>query len=169
MFYYCSGLTSLDLSSFDTSKVTDISDMFQNCYKLTSITFGNNFDTSNVTNMGGMFQYCSGLTSLNLSNFDTSAVTNMSNMFYNCSKLTFLDLSSFDTSKVTNMYYMFRDCSKLISITFGYKANVSKVTSYSYIFYNVPSTCTLTLCENTRNSWNKLISSYTLNVVENEC
>ena len=170
MFYYCSGLTSIEFGdNFDTSNVTGMYGMFYKCSGLTSIDFGDNFDTSNVNNMSSMFYYCTSLTELNLSNFDTSAVTNMSNMFYNCSKLTFLDLSSFDTSKVTNMYYMFRDCSKLISITFGYKANVSKVTSYSYIFYNVPSTCTLTLCENTRNSWNKLISSYTLNVVENEC
>ena len=42
------------------------------------------FDTSEVTNMGGMFTGCSSLTNLDVSNFDTSKVTNMSNMFLNC-------------------------------------------------------------------------------------
>jgi hypothetical protein len=74
-----------------------------------------------------------------------------------------------DTSKVTNMNSMFRDCSGLTSIDFGYKADVPKVTSYSSMFYNVPTSCTLTLCNNTKDSWNKIISSYTLNVVESEC
>ena len=63
------------------------SKMFFNKSKLTSIDVSN-FDTSNVTNMGGMFNTCDKLTSIDVSNFDTSKVTNMSIMFYGCSKLT---------------------------------------------------------------------------------
>ena len=37
MFWSCSGLTSLDLSSFDTGNVTDMHLMFENCYKLERI------------------------------------------------------------------------------------------------------------------------------------
>ena len=37
MFKDCSGLTSLDISSFDTSNVTDMSNMFDGCASLTSI------------------------------------------------------------------------------------------------------------------------------------
>ena len=59
---------------------------FNNCSGLTSLNLSS-FDTSAVTNMGYMFRGCSGLTSLNLSNFDTSAVTNMTNMFQNCTAL----------------------------------------------------------------------------------
>ena len=40
-----------------------------------------NFDTSKVTNMRSMFFGMSNLTTLNLSNFDTSKVTNMGSMF----------------------------------------------------------------------------------------
>ena len=112
MFYECSKLTSLDLSSFDTSQVTSMRGMFYGCSKLTSLDLSN-FNTSQITNTYNMFYYCSKLTSLNLSNWDTSNITNMSQMFYNCSKLTSLDLSSFDTSKVTNSYSMFtavKDC-----------------------------------------------------------
>ena len=106
MFYYCSGLTSLDLSSFDTSNVTNMSHMFYYCSGLTSLDLSN-FDTSNVTDMSHMFYYCSGLTSLDLSNFDTSKVTNMYGMFNYCRSLTSLDLSNFNTFSVTDMGYMF--------------------------------------------------------------
>ena len=68
MFYKCSGLTSLDLS---------------------------NFNTENVTDMYGMFYKCSGLTSLDVINFNTQKVTDMRSMFYNCSSFTSLDISSF--------------------------------------------------------------------------
>ena len=66
-----------------------------------------NFNTSKVTNMINMFAYCSSLTSLDLSSFDTSNVMDMRGMFSGCSSLTSLDLNSFNTSKVTNILQMF--------------------------------------------------------------
>ena len=53
MFNCCYGLTSLDLSSFDTSKVTNMWNMFQGCASLTSITFGLLGDVSKVTSYTG--------------------------------------------------------------------------------------------------------------------
>ena len=79
MFYNCRALTTLDLSNFDTSNVTDMNYIFYGCGALTLNV--SNFDTSNVTNMRYMFGYCSKLTNLNVSNFDTSSVTNMTGMF----------------------------------------------------------------------------------------
>ena len=52
MFRYCSSLTSLDVT---------------------------NFDTSNVTSMRGMFACCEGLTHLDLSSFDSSSYTTGAN------------------------------------------------------------------------------------------
>ena len=92
MFNDCSGLTSLDLSNFNTSNVTDMFFMFCECSGLTSLDLSN-FDTSNVTVMGFMFKSCSKLTSLDLSNFNTSNVTDMGYMFYGCSALETLDYS----------------------------------------------------------------------------
>ena len=115
MFYGCSGLTSLDVSSFDTSNVTDMNSMFQFCNGLTSLDL-RNFNTSNVTHMNGMFYGCSGLTSLDLSNFNTSNVTLMNGMFSNCRSLTSLDLSGWDTSKVNYMDGMFTNCDSLRTI-----------------------------------------------------
>ena len=96
MFEGCEHLTSIDVSGFDTSNVTDMSRMFDCCDNLTSLNLSG-FDTSNVTDMDNMFRGCSSLTSLNLSGFDTSNVTTMNMMFYYCNNLPNLDLSSFDT------------------------------------------------------------------------
>ena len=112
MFNSCSGLTSLNLSGFDTSEVTSMAGMFIGCSGLTSLDLSG-VDTSEVTNMAGMFIGCRGLTSLNLSWFDTAKVENMGGMFMNCSNLAELDLSSFNTAKVKAMNSMFSDCSKL--------------------------------------------------------
>ena len=115
MFSECSGLTSLDLSSFDTANVTNMSFMFASCNGLTTLDVSG-FDTAKVTDMSYMFVECSGLTTLDLSKFDTSKVTNMSCMFSSCMGLTTLGLSKFDTSKVTDMSSMFRGCNGLASL-----------------------------------------------------
>ena len=65
IFSECSSLTNLDLSSFDTSNVTDMSSMFKQCISLTNLNLSS-FDTSNVTNMRWMFFRCSSLTNLDL-------------------------------------------------------------------------------------------------------
>ena len=90
MFCDCYSLTSLDLSSFITSKVTDMSFMFDCNYpnrsKLTSINLSS-FDTSKVKNMCAMFAKCTSLTSLDLSNFNMSSVTDTRDMISNCTAL----------------------------------------------------------------------------------
>ena len=116
MFYYCSGLSSIDLSPLDTSNVTNMSWMFSGCSGLSSIDLSP-LDTSNVTSMRHMFDGCSGLSSIDLSPLDTSNVTDMRYMFFGCSGLSSIDLSPLDTSNVTDMYDMFYDCSNLVQIT----------------------------------------------------
>ena len=130
-------MTSIDLSAFDTSEVTNMVGMFFGCGGLTSLDV-RNFDTSEVTNMGAMFGGCSSLLSLDLSNFDTSQVTNMARMFASCSSLTSLDLSNFDTSKVTNMYEMFSECRSLTSLDLS-NFNVTDETYCNYMFCNCPT------------------------------
>ena len=73
------------------------------------------FDTSNVTNMYNMF-WCCQAQSLDLSSFNTSNVTNMEYMFCHC-KAQSIDLSSFNTNKVTDMCAMFVDCLAKIKAT----------------------------------------------------
>lgn len=115
MFENCSSLKSLDLSSFNTQKVTNMRRMFYNCSSLTNLNISN-FNTENVTDMGLMFYGCRSLKSLDLTTFNTKNVTTMSNMFDTCSSLTSLDLSSFNTENVKTMQVMFDDCSALVNI-----------------------------------------------------
>ena len=86
MFYDCSSLKEINLSSFNTNQVTNMSDMFSWCYSLKEINLSS-FNTSQVTNMSGMFSHCSSLKEINLSSFNTSQVTDMSWMFKDCSSL----------------------------------------------------------------------------------
>ena len=131
MFYDCSKLTSLNLSNFNTSNVTNMNGMFNGCSKLTSLNVSS-FNTSKVTHMNGMFSGCEKLTSLNLLSFDTSNVTNMTSMFYRCSSLTSLNLSNFNTSNVTNMRLMFYYCSSLTSLNLS-SFDMSRVTDTGYM------------------------------------
>ena len=55
MFSTCMA-TSIDLSSFNTSKVTDMSWMFSEC-QATTLDLSS-FNVSNVTNIEGMFDSC---------------------------------------------------------------------------------------------------------------
>ena len=137
MFQNCSGLTSVTLSGFDTKNVTDMSQMFRNCSGLTSISLSG-FNTQNVTDMSQMFFGCSSLTSINLSGINTSNVEFMNFMFSGCQGLTSLDLSSFNTSNVRYMNNMFNGCGNLKTITVGELWNTANVEVSGYMF----SSCT---------------------------
>ena len=115
MFSGCSSLTSLDLSGFDTTKVTDMEHMFAGCTKLKTLNISS-FDTSSVYDMTAMFYECEALESIDVSKFNTGNVTKMYNMFSDCKTITSLDVSSFDVSKVTDMSGMFETCSALAHI-----------------------------------------------------
>ncbi len=135
LFNDCQSLESISgLEKLDTSKVKEMNYMFYHCYNLNSIDLSN-FNTSNVTTMQAMFSGCEKLESLNLSNFNTSNVTIMSTMFYNCSSLKSLNLNSFNTSNVTSMAGMFNNCSSLDSLNLN-SFNTSNVTSMASMFNN---------------------------------
>ena len=110
MFFGCSGLTSLDVSNFNTSNVTSTFSMFSYCSALTSLDVSN-FNTSNVTLMTAMFAYCNALTSLDVSNFNTEKVKDMSYMFIACPGLTTIFCN--DTWNCESSEFMFYDCISL--------------------------------------------------------
>ena len=153
MFSGMSNLTSLNLSNFDTSKVTNMYEMFDAMSNLTSLNLSN-FDTSQVTNMQHMFDSMSNLTTLNLSNFNTSKVTNMRFMFFGMSNLTSLNLFSFDTSNVTDMESMFNQMSNLTTLNLS-NFNTSNVTNMRFMFAVMPKLTSLNLSNfNTSNVTN---------------
>ena len=115
MFSELEYITKIDLSNFDSSKVTSTRKMFFKCYNLIELNLSN-LDTSLVDDMFKMFSECTLMTSFDLSSFITSKVENMEGLFLSDYELISIDLKNFDTSKVTTMKYMFMNCNKLKSI-----------------------------------------------------
>jgi surface protein len=76
-------LTSLDLSTWDVSNVTDMSYMFYHCDYLKTVRCGD-WDTSSVTDMTNMFYWCTKLNDLDISRWDTGSVKDFTYMFYEC-------------------------------------------------------------------------------------
>lgn len=142
MFHSLVNLTSLDVSSFDTSKVRGMGNMFFGDEKLTLLDLSN-FDTQNLTNMDKMFYGMSNLTSLNISSFDTSKVTNMDSLFYGMVNIENINVSNFDTRSVTNMNHMFSSMHKLKQLQLPATFNTSSVTDMGYMFYNSKSLTSL--------------------------
>ena len=132
LFDSIKSIIEIDLSNFDSSKVSSMKGMFNDCTNLKAINF-NNFNTSLVNDMSLMFSNCESLVSLNLSNFDTSKVTTMEQMFYNCLLLTSLNLSNFITPELLTMNVMFYNCKSLKNIDIS-NIKTSKVIYMGNLF-----------------------------------
>ena len=168
MFYDCSKLVSIDLSIFDTSKVTDMNELFYNCNELVSLnikTFNveqvksfvsmfygcikitsldlDNFKTLNAENMNYMFTGCRSLKNINIKNFEVSKVKTMIGMFINCNSLTSLNLSNFISSAIRDISSFFQDCSSLTLINLN--NFVAGVYNMSHMFHGCISLVSLDL------------------------
>ena len=122
-------------ASFANARPTSCYMWFYQCTNLTDIEGIENLNTEKVTDMSLMFFQCEKLSSLDLSNFNTEKVTNMYGMFSTCSALTSLDLSNFNTEKVTYMYGMFASCSALTTIYASDKFVTGQVSQGEFMFY----------------------------------
>ncbi len=153
IFKYCTSISEIDLSDFDTRNVTNMGNMFcmfdnsngQNIEnKLTKITFGPNFVTKNVVSMAQMFVACTHITELDISNWDTSNVQNMDSVFANCYSLSKIDVSKWNTSSVTTMQWLFMGTSiQTLNLT---NWNTSNVTSMYCMFSSCSKLTELNLC-----------------------
>ena len=143
MFYNCKSLTSLDLKTFDTHNVLGMSYMFFGCNNLTYLNVSS-FDTSNVGNMKWMFAGCWKLTNLSVSNFDMHSVRTMLGMFSSCKGLTHIDVSHFNTENVKNMQAVFQNCENLSSLDLS-GFNTSKVEDIACMFTSCKSLTSLDL------------------------
>ena len=113
LFHWCginnSNLTTIDISNFNTSNVTNMAYMFDRCRKVKNIILPENFDTTKVINMRSMFNNLQLVSNLDLSKLDTRNVTDMTSMFqYGLDLKTIYIGPNWKTaSKNTNM---FLDC-----------------------------------------------------------
>ena len=128
-FSYC---TSIDLNSVNTSNVTNMRSMFENCVRLTSLNISS-WNTANVTDMSDMFMGCEILTSLDISSWNTANVISMSFMFMDCSHLTSLDITGWDTGNVESMDHMFTNCLSLTSLDLS-GWNITRVNQMDLMF-----------------------------------
>ncbi len=112
MFSQCKELEYLDLSSFNTYSVLDMSYMFNGCYNFKEIKGINNFKFNNETKIESMFTDCNELEYLDLPNYNTENIFNKINK-YNSSK----DLSGISKLNI-NIFNVFDDNDSL----FEYKA-----------------------------------------------
>ena len=127
-----------NLSSWDTSNVTDMSDMFKRNISLSSANQNfNSWDTSKVTDMSYMFE---GTDNMNpqIDSWDVSSVTNMESMFQDCRLIGYNNtnqaIGSWDVSSVTNMRLMFNR-TDYFNIDIG-SWDTSSVTDMTSMFYN---------------------------------
>jgi surface protein len=135
--------STIDLNTWDTSEVTDMSELF--------IHKGNfnqpldQWNVSNVTTMKGMFSRCE-IFNQPLDQWNTANVTDMFNMFDKCTKFNQLLDNNWNTANVTNMSFMFEGCKEFNQPLEQW--NVSNVTDMTYMFFD---------CEKFNqplNSWN---------------
>ena len=147
MFCNCKSLSCLPKFMYDcdTSKVKDMSNMFDGCEKINRINDISDWNTSKVESMCKMFYGCASLENLeNILTWNTKNVTDMSYMFYNCSKLKSIDTEKknknkvkWNTEKVENMSYMFYGCENLEQLPDSIASwDISKVVYIQYMFYN---------------------------------
>lgn len=144
MFSSCTSLETLDLSSFNTEKVTNMVTMFENSKHLRSLKLPKGFIGSSVTNLNAMFRDCESLTELDLSGSNSENVKDMKEMFSGCRALSKLDLTSFKTGQVTTMENMFCDCSTLETLDVS-SFNTENVTTMLGMFNNCSSLRSLNL------------------------
>lgn len=94
----------INLAEIDISEVSDMSYLFQKCYR-EDYSGIESWDVSHVTNMEGMFQRAETFNA-DISQWDVSSVEDMCEMFEYATSFN-QPLGSWDVSKVGNMRYMF--------------------------------------------------------------
>ena len=106
----CLDSNNYDLNCIDTSKITDMSWLFENVKHNFDIS---SWDVSNIKSMRSMFHWCKELKSVgDISEWNVSNVTKMMSMFYKCEELkSVVDISGWDVSNVRNHDIMFLYCS----------------------------------------------------------
>ena len=163
MFYNCSKMIKIDLSSFDTINVTDMRSMFGYCTELENIDLSL-FNTENVNNMSCMFCHCTKLKKLDLSSFNTKNVKDMDAMFWSCCCLENIYFGSFNTESATDMTWMFYDCQKLTNINLS-SFRMDNVSSMRSMFYGCNELKEINLNKNTYEKIKKLINENQIKVI----
>ena len=150
MFTECYNLKNIDISSFDLKNVENMYYMFYKCVLLKEIKIDKSSITENLIDIRNIFQYCSNLEKIDLPSFDIKNVEDMSCLFCGCTNLMSINLSSFDTKNVC----LFYGCTNLKSINLS-SFDTKNVEDMYKIFENCPILEEIKINEN---SYQKIIS-----------
>jgi surface protein len=104
-FSGCSNLKLTATGIPNLSSVTRMESMFQGCSKLVGTSSIGSWDVSKVTVMSSLFNNCF-LFNQNIASWNTAKVFTMQNMFFNASAFN-QNIGNWNTAKVTNMSGMF--------------------------------------------------------------
>lgn len=99
----------INIENWDWSNVTNVTQMFNNCLFLRTVTFPANSQLTLATNFYRFFRNCNELKTINnLGNIDVSNATNIASFFWRCVGLEKVDLTGWNCSKVTTdvTYFM---------------------------------------------------------------
>ena len=127
---YNKSLNNIDISKWDVSNVKYMQFMFDG-YENFNCDLSK-WDVSKVKNMKGIFSWCVKF-NCDLSKWDVSNVTDMSFMFDSCKNFN-CNLSKWNVSNVENMSCMFNGCEKFKAEGLN-KWNINKVKDKEMMFY----------------------------------
>ncbi len=157
-FYDCSALRNVAFGE-NMGGITSMSSMFYGCTSLTEIDL-TSLDTSSVQDASQMFRGCTSLKTADLSGLELLNATNLKYLFFNCTSLENIDLSGLELSEVTDMSYMFSGCHSLANFEFP-DTDTSKCTTISNMFYDCPALKTLNLSKLDTDSLKNMSQMYT--------
>lgn len=135
-FYYCTSLTTINVSDWDMTAVMTIESLFCFCESLSSLDV-RDWTFTRCTNMQSAF-YKTNISTLDVSNWNMTPVKKLNSTFGNCTNLQTLNVSGWDVSSVTDMHGLFGGCNQLQSLNVS-SWNTGNVTDMSQMFENCSS------------------------------
>ena len=136
-FRYCGKLKKIDFTGFDTSKSnssTEFWNMFGSCSNLTSVDVSN-WDMSNVTDFQELFRGSSVRNIIGINKWNVSKVDKFGRMFAGCN-LDTLDISNWNFASVSNFAGIFDQSPKINKLIMK-NCQLNNFTSLDKAFYNI--------------------------------
>ena len=145
-FSGCENLEEINMETFNFENIKNMAYLFNDCKKLTNITFPINLDTSKVTNIEHMFSGCSELEYFNLSQFNFQNLNDASYLFSNCANLKNVTLDEFNCTNCKSLKGMFSNCTTIENIDLSSFYTSEKLIDISYLFDNCYSLNYIQMC-----------------------
>lgn len=137
MFKECSNLKFVP--NYNTSKATSLYLMFNNCENLKNIDIST-WDTANVQNISSLFS-STAIEEIDLSQNNWQSLKNISFLFSGCKSLVKVNIEGLNTSKSNDFNSIFADTKKLKNVVGIENLDVSKVTDFYGAFESTNYDC----------------------------